>query len=49
MKTFSSLFLFSGTGAGLYLGDPLFWGFLIPTIILAVIGILLAFYEREEG
>jgi hypothetical protein len=47
MKTFSSLFLFSGTGAGLYLGDPLFWGFLIPTIILAVIGIFLSLYERE--
>jgi hypothetical protein len=40
MKLMSSLFLFSGTGAGLYLDDSLFWLFMVPTMILAIIGLI---------
>jgi len=46
MKLMPSLFLFSGTGAGLYLNDGLFWAFILPTIILAILAILLA--EKKE-
>ena len=48
MKLMSSLFLFSGTGAGLYLDDSLFWGFIAPTIVLGIIAILLAFEKKED-
>jgi hypothetical protein len=46
MKLMSSLFLFSGAGAAIYLNDAIFLGFMIPTIILAILAILLA--EKKE-
>jgi hypothetical protein len=48
MKLMSSLFLFSGTGAAIYLNDALFWAFLMPTIMLAILAILLALCEEKE-
>ena len=45
---FSSLFLFSGTGAGLYMNDNLFWAFLMPTMMLSILAILLALCEEKE-
>lgn len=48
MKLMSSLFLFSGTGAGLYFNNSIFWGFIAPNIVLGTLAILLALCEEKE-